>query len=144
MKSCALAEECFEGSVHFGINRTVFASKCCTSDLCNAQPATEPSKSNPNGKKCFSCESKKCTATLNCEGNEDHCISAAVNTGGVQTNVKGCASKQICLNMANSQISGAIGAEISCCQGDFCKSASSTCAGLLLLVAPLLSLVMFS
>ncbi|XP_045898932.1 urokinase plasminogen activator surface receptor-like [Micropterus dolomieu] len=144
VKSCALADECIEGSVNFGISRTVITSKCCTSDLCNTQPPAEPSKSNPNGKKCFSCDGQKCTATLNCEGNEDHCISAAVNTGGVQTTVKGCASKQICSNTANPQISGAIGPEISCCQGDFCNSASSTSAGLLLLVAPLFSLVMFS
>ncbi|XP_038568482.1 phospholipase A2 inhibitor subunit gamma B-like [Micropterus salmoides] len=114
LKWSALADEYIEGSVNFGISRTVITSKCCTSDLCNAQPPAEPSKSNPNGKKCFSCDGQKCTATLNCEGNEDHCISAAVNTGGVQTTVKGCASKQICSNTANPQISGAIGPEISC------------------------------
>lgn len=37
MKTCTMAEQCFEGSVNFGISRTVMTSKCCNSELCNAQ-----------------------------------------------------------------------------------------------------------
>ncbi|XP_039662645.1 urokinase plasminogen activator surface receptor-like [Perca fluviatilis] len=142
-KSCALAEECVEASVNFGIANTVITSNCCTSDLCNTQPAPEPSKSNPNGKKCFSCDGQKCTNTLNCEGNEDYCISTTVNAGGQTVTMKGCASKTIC-STQTTQTAGALGTEISCCQGNFCNSASSASAGLLLLVAPLVSLVMLS
>ncbi|KAI3360908.1 hypothetical protein L3Q82_013120 [Scortum barcoo] len=144
MKSCALAAECVEGSVNFGISKTILTSKCCNSELCNSQPAPAPSKSSPNGRKCFQCDGQTCTGTLNCEGDEDHCISSTVNTGNQKITMKGCASKLLCSTGANNQISAAIGAEFSCCQGDYCNSASSTSAGLLLLVAPLLSVVLFS
>ncbi|KAL7393326.1 hypothetical protein ABVT39_009427 [Epinephelus coioides] len=143
-KDCAVAEECVEASMNFGITKTVITSKCCTSELCNTQPAPEPIKSNPNGKKCFTCDGQSCTATLNCDGNEDYCISSKVSEGNEKVTVKGCASKLVCSNTASAQISGAIGGQVSCCQGNFCNSASSTSAGLLLLLTPLVSLVVFS
>lgn len=43
--------------------------------------STEPSKSVPNGKKCYHCSGPKCTVTLNCEGKEDYCFS---NSGGAE------------------------------------------------------------
>ncbi|XP_047454695.1 urokinase plasminogen activator surface receptor-like [Mugil cephalus] len=141
-KSCAVSEECGEHSLNFGVSRTVVASKCCSSDLCNTQRVPEPSKTNPNGRKCFTCDGQTCTKTLNCEGNEDHCISATVSTGGQKVTVKGCASKVICTNKELAQIMGLTGVDMSCCQGDYCNSASSTSAGLMLLVAPLISLVL--
>ncbi|XP_028281559.1 urokinase plasminogen activator surface receptor-like [Parambassis ranga] len=145
VKTCALAEDCVEHSVNYGVARTVVTSKCCTSNLCNTQRAPDASKSNPNGKKCFRCEGQKCTTTLNCVGNEDFCISTTVKA----VIMKGCATKTICSNAQIALMTGAVGEEASCCQGDYCNtdsgtSASSTSAGLLLLVAPLMSLVLFS
>ncbi|XP_068592656.1 phospholipase A2 inhibitor PIP-like [Cebidichthys violaceus] len=142
-KSCALAPECVEASINFGISKTVINSKCCNSDFCNDQPAPVPSKSIANGKKCFQCKGKDCTATLNCEGTEDHCISTKVTAGGESITMKGCASKLVCAPEATA-MSKTFGAELSCCQGNYCNSASSTSAGLLLLVAPLVSLVVLS
>ncbi|XP_049440626.1 urokinase plasminogen activator surface receptor-like [Epinephelus fuscoguttatus] len=143
-KGCAVAEECVEASANFGSAKTVITSKCCTSALCNAQPAPEPTKSNPNGKKCFTCDGQSCTATLNCDGNEDYCISTKVNIGNEKVAVKGCASKLVCSNTTSALMSNIIGEEVRCCQGNFCNSASSTSAGLLLLLTPLVSLVVFS
>ncbi|KAM9723417.1 urokinase plasminogen activator surface receptor-like [Menidia menidia] len=142
-KACSLAQECVEGSVNFGVAKTRIASKCCNSELCNVQSAPDVSKSSPNGKKCFSCEGETCTKTLNCEGSEDHCLKTTMNVGGRKMTVKGCASKMMCLASSAAQMTGAMGAEINCCQGDFCNSARSTRATLLLIALPLISLVYF-
>ncbi|XP_047453831.1 lymphocyte antigen 6B-like isoform X2 [Mugil cephalus] len=40
-KSCVAPEECGQYSANFGVSRTVIASKCCSTDLCNTQPAPE-------------------------------------------------------------------------------------------------------
>ncbi|CAB1427693.1 unnamed protein product [Pleuronectes platessa] len=144
MKMCAMAEQCVEGSLNFGVSRTVVTSKCCNSELCNSQPAPEPGKSTPNGKKCFRCDGQTCSGTLNCEGNEDHCISTTVDLGGEKMTMKGCASKVMCSDSQIAQLPGGIGVGLSCCQGNYCNSAISTRAGLLLLVAPLVTWVMLS
>ncbi|XP_028281081.1 urokinase plasminogen activator surface receptor-like [Parambassis ranga] len=133
-KTCLLAEDCVESSVNYGTIRTAVTTRCCSSDLCNTQHAPDDSKPTPNGKKCFRCLGEQCATTLNCQGGEDHCIST---TGGKV--VKGCASKKVCTSKQFAQV--AAGAEISCCQGDFCNSASSSSAGVLLL---LMSVALFS
>ncbi|XP_059194498.1 urokinase plasminogen activator surface receptor-like [Centropristis striata] len=141
-KGCSSAEECVEASFNFGVGRTAVANKCCSSKLCNANPAPEPSKSTPNGKKCFYCDTTQdCSRTLDCEGSEDYCISSKLTVAETKVTMKGCASKFFCSGKSTAEISQFTGGEISCCQGNFCNSASSTSAGLLLLVAPLLSLM---
>ncbi|XP_005463486.1 urokinase plasminogen activator surface receptor-like [Oreochromis niloticus] len=144
VKGCAAAEECVQASVNYGVIQNLITSKCCTSDLCNSQDAPEGSISSPNGKKCFYCDGTDCSKTLNCNGNEDHCISTTVTAGGQKATVKGCASKVICSSTQTAQIPGIGEAEISCCQGDLCNSGSSTTVSLLLFVTPLISLVLFS
>ncbi|XP_065813996.1 urokinase plasminogen activator surface receptor isoform X1 [Labrus bergylta] len=143
MKSCFSADQCIEGSVNYDGSRTVITSKCCTTDLCNTEFApTAPSTSVPNGRKCFGCIGLKCTSTVNCQGTEDHCISASVEIGDTPVFSKGCASKQICTN--HPKMIEHLGVDISCCQGDLCNSASTLRAGLqlLLLLVPLLTSVM--
>lgn len=134
-KSCVLPEQCGENSVNFGVAKTVIVTKCCTSDLCNNKPAPGPREFTPNGKKCFYCDDKTCTHTLDCAAGEDYCISSAATVGTVKQKLKGCASEQVC--SAPNEI-------ISCCEGNLCNSATTTGAALLLLVAPLVSLVMIS
>ncbi|XP_068612295.1 urokinase plasminogen activator surface receptor-like [Brachionichthys hirsutus] len=144
MRSCVGAEQCTEGTVNFGITKTAITSKCCTADLCNIQPAPEPNNPIPNGRKCYNCNGKTCTETLNCEGDEDHCISAIVSAGGENKIMKGCASSQMCPNVSAGDIIPAFEGQVICCQGNFCNSASITRTRLLLLVAPLVSAAILS
>uniref|UniRef100_A0A8C4EXV3 UPAR/Ly6 domain-containing protein n=1 Tax=Dicentrarchus labrax TaxID=13489 RepID=A0A8C4EXV3_DICLA len=131
MKTCVLNEDCAEGSVNFGLTRNVITSKCCN-----------PISATPKLLLRFFCDSSRCIKTLSSHTNIIFVLS--VNVGGETIITKGCASKQICSNTKNAQFKGVIGGDISCCEGDYCNSASSTSAGLLLLVTPLISLVMFS
>ncbi|XP_054478321.1 uncharacterized protein LOC129110163 [Anoplopoma fimbria] len=142
-KSCVMAEECVEASVNFGISQTVIKNECCNSDFCNDKLSPVPSKTGPNGKKCFQCNGQDCTATLNCEGTQDHCLSGKVNTGSGTVTLKGCVSKLLC-SPGNQDLTRTMGTDMSCCQGDYCNSASIKSAGILLLVAPLFSLVVLS
>ncbi|XP_042073305.1 phospholipase A2 inhibitor and Ly6/PLAUR domain-containing protein-like isoform X1 [Haplochromis burtoni] len=134
-RTCVTPDQCFSGSVNFGFAQVVINSKCCTSDLCNSQDVPDWSIPSPNGKKCSQCDGNDCTKTLTCNRNEDYCISAAgsrprtlsfLNAGGETTKVKGCASKMICSNTQTAQLSGIIGGEVSCCQGDLCNSDTTT------------------
>ncbi|XP_054639230.1 lymphocyte antigen 6A-2/6E-1-like isoform X2 [Dunckerocampus dactyliophorus] len=140
-KSCTFADHCVEVSVNFGATRTIFTNRCCTTDLCNSLPAPDISKSRPNGKKCFSCNGLQCTTSLDCQGNEHYCVTAIVDVKGQSRTMRGCASKQMCSN--TQQLAALIGAQVSCCEGDYCNSGNTQrAAGLLLVAATLLSLVM--
>uniref|UniRef100_A0A672HY17 UPAR/Ly6 domain-containing protein n=1 Tax=Salarias fasciatus TaxID=181472 RepID=A0A672HY17_SALFA len=144
VRGCALPEECIQASLNYGLSRTIWTSRCCSTDLCNDQPAPEASHFNPNGRKCFFCNGVNCTGTLNCFGNEDRCISTTVSSGGTTVELKGCASQEMCSALNIPGLEEVLGQDHECCQGDFCNSAISTSAGLLLSVVPLISLVLFS
>lgn len=141
VKSCTRPQNCINGAVNFGIVRTVFTSKCCTSDLCNIQSFPEPASSSPNGRKCHTCSKQSCNQTLNCKGSEDRCFSVLVTSGEQNMTMKGCVSADICPDGSNTQT---YGAEFTCCQGDYCNSASTSSTSLLLLVAPFIPLITFS
>nr|XP_057940966.1 urokinase plasminogen activator surface receptor-like isoform X2 [Doryrhamphus excisus] len=142
-KSCTFSDHCADVSVNFGTTRTIFTNKCCTTDLCNSLPAPDTSKSRPNGNKCFSCKGLQCTASLDCQGNEHYCVTATVDVKGQRRTMRGCASKQMCSN--TQQVAALIGAQVTCCEGDYCNRGNTLGgAGLLLLAAPLLSLAMLA
>ncbi|XP_037130522.1 phospholipase A2 inhibitor subunit gamma B-like [Syngnathus acus] len=138
-KSCSVAEDCAQASVNFGFTRTVLNNQCCTTDLCNSLPAPDYSKSRPNGRKCFTCNGLQCNGTVECQGNEYHCISTIVDLKGQKITMKGCASKQMCTS--TEQLQDFIGTQISCCEGDYCNNSNRPRAGFLILVAPMLSLI---
>ncbi|KAF1382132.1 hypothetical protein PFLUV_G00161270 [Perca fluviatilis] len=131
-KGCAVAKDCGEYSINYGFSKLKVTNRCCTTALCNTQLPPEP-QSKPNGKQCYYCDGLTCTNILNCEGNEDYCFSITGSQGEVSATTKGCVSKQLCT-----------GTTSSCCQGNLCNGASSCSAGLVLLAAPLLSLLVTS
>ncbi|KAF1382121.1 hypothetical protein PFLUV_G00161160 [Perca fluviatilis] len=122
LTGCAMAEDCFNASVNFGIQEIKFTTMCCTAALCNSQPAPEPSKSKPNGKQCYWCDGRTCTNILNCEGNEDNCITLTESRAAVSVTMKGCVSKQLC---TTRDPSWAGGLPFTCCEGNLCNGASS-------------------
>ncbi|XP_076016885.1 phospholipase A2 inhibitor and Ly6/PLAUR domain-containing protein-like [Genypterus blacodes] len=143
VKSCAKADDCVDGSANFGVFAMTFTTRCCSTDLCNSQPAPVPAKIYPNGKKCFSCVLNKCTTTQHCEGDEDHCISSTATAPSGKYFLKGCATKSVCEGLMGVKQNKNFGTHMSCCQGDFCNSASSITVNLLLLLLPLLSSALF-
>ncbi|XP_071783202.2 urokinase plasminogen activator surface receptor-like [Centroberyx gerrardi] len=144
MKSCIVADQCMSGSANFGVSRTSISTKCCSTDLCNSQTIPVTRVPSPNGKKCHGCNDKgECKSILSCLGDEDRCITTTVDVEGKKTTLKGCASQTMCSGITPAQAAGAIGKEISCCEGDMCNSASSTGVSLLLLVAPMVSFALF-
>uniref|UniRef100_A0A3B5M3Y7 UPAR/Ly6 domain-containing protein n=1 Tax=Xiphophorus couchianus TaxID=32473 RepID=A0A3B5M3Y7_9TELE len=125
-KGCMMPELCVENSVNYGTYKVVKNSVCCNGDLCNAQ--IPEYKSAPNGKKCFTCEGENCMKTLKCEGNENYCVKATRAQYGFR------ASR---VNQFSTE-------QLSCCQGDYCNSASRAFTYLLLLLVPLLFSNLFS
>ncbi|XP_023188144.1 urokinase plasminogen activator surface receptor-like [Xiphophorus maculatus] len=142
-KGCMMPELCVENSVNYGTYKVVKNSVCCNGDLCNAQ--IPEYKSTPNGKKCFTCEGENCMKTLKCEGNENYCVTATrAQYEGKNVTLKGCASKLICSNQRASRVNQFSTEQLSCCQGDYCNSASRAFTYLLLLLVPLLFSNLFS
>ncbi|KAF1382133.1 hypothetical protein PFLUV_G00161280 [Perca fluviatilis] len=141
-QKCLKAEECVDHSINYGLSQTKVTTKCCnTPDLCNKDLLAPELQSKPNGRLCYYCDDHSCTNTLMCEGIEQYCISLTGTQGGQKVTEKGCASNYICT--AKDKFWPA---EIttSCCQGNLCNGASNHGAGLVLLVAPLLSLLVTS
>uniref|UniRef100_A0A3Q2GK76 UPAR/Ly6 domain-containing protein n=1 Tax=Cyprinodon variegatus TaxID=28743 RepID=A0A3Q2GK76_CYPVA len=123
-RGCGVPEECVDGSLNLGTDRTVVETTCCSTDLCNTNYPAVSSNPPPNGKKCFFCDGQSCTNTLNCVDDENYCVKATVSEGGQTITMKGCASKSMCLDQSRSlvkRLTKSSEISISCCQGDFCN-----------------------
>ncbi|XP_017537043.2 urokinase plasminogen activator surface receptor-like [Pygocentrus nattereri] len=143
LKGCAEAGQCVTGSLNVGLMKTTVNSKCCSTDLCNSnKPPALPQRS-PNGKKCYACADDDCSRTVNCEGDEDQCVSARVNVGGAQLKMKGCASRSYCSVDFSSVKSTGISGSMSCCEGNLCNGAEGVKLSLLIMLVPLIFSTLF-
>ncbi|XP_076876995.1 urokinase plasminogen activator surface receptor-like [Brachyhypopomus gauderio] len=136
LKSCAAPAECINGSLNLGLVRTVLGTKCCKTDLCNSQTVSalpEP----PNGKRCYTCDGHTCSRTLKCEGDENLCISASANVGGMEVALKGCATKSFCDGISSVQQTISM-TKMSCCVGNLCNSGNMVNLRFFLMLGPLL------
>ncbi|KAL1253379.1 hypothetical protein QQF64_018072 [Cirrhinus molitorella] len=136
VKSCAISLGCPSGSANLGIGRV--SSYCCSTDLCNAQDAPDPSNNTSTGRSCYYCDGQSCSNTVSCSENENRCIKATGSFGGQSLVVKGCVSKSIC--DAAFSIAGLGG--VSCCEGNLCNGAQSVTQSFLFLFCSLLSFIL--
>uniref|UniRef100_A0AAY5EIA7 UPAR/Ly6 domain-containing protein n=1 Tax=Electrophorus electricus TaxID=8005 RepID=A0AAY5EIA7_ELEEL len=109
--TCIPPTLCISGRVNVGLLKLTANSKCCDTDQCNKQVVPALPNQPPNGKKC--CNTRDCSDTVNCEGDEDHCFSA---TGKNQT---------ICLQDKAGSFMHDKSTKYSCCEGDLCNSTGS-------------------
>uniref|UniRef100_A0AAY4BXC8 UPAR/Ly6 domain-containing protein n=1 Tax=Denticeps clupeoides TaxID=299321 RepID=A0AAY4BXC8_9TELE len=125
-QDCETPNQCQNSSFNFGTSKIVLTTKCCTTDLCNSGSFTgEKSTSlndTQNGRKCFSCSATDCNSTVNCVGNEDRCIKAIVDSGGLKKMMKGCVTKNSCLGDFLTNMGYA---DVRCCKGNLCNGASA-------------------
>ncbi|KAL6483691.1 hypothetical protein MHYP_G00085630 [Metynnis hypsauchen] len=143
VKNCAAAGQCVSGSRNLGFVKTTINSKCCSSNFCNSNKAPALPKRSPNGRKCYACTDDDCSRTVNCEGDEDQCISTRVNSGGAQVKMKGCASRSFCTTDKWSLQTAGVTEDVSCCEGDLCNGAEGLKLSLIIMLVPLISSMLF-
>ncbi|KAL6483732.1 hypothetical protein MHYP_G00086040 [Metynnis hypsauchen] len=142
-KTCATAGQCVTGSLNLGHMKMTFNAKCCSTDLCNSQKVPVLPQGSPNGKICYACSEDGCSETVRCEGDQDRCISATVNSGGVKMTMRGCVSRSLCAGDTSNIEEAGITGDVRCCEGNLCNSAAGVKLSLLILLVSLLSSILF-
>ncbi|XDV12227.1 hypothetical protein PO909_000939 [Leuciscus waleckii] len=136
-EACVRASECKSWSITATAIRGEYSVQCCDTDMCNDSPAPvsfTDLNSQPNGKKCYSCNWEGCSQTVGCMGNENHCFT--VHEYFPQSSVlKGCASEFAC---------GSTGwmfgphANVTCCEGNLCNAVERVSQSFLFLCCSLI------
>ncbi|KAI5096147.1 phospholipase A2 inhibitor CNF-like [Silurus meridionalis] len=75
IQSCSTADSCISGSMNLGKMKVTNNGKCCSTPLCNTEKLPALQRQSVNGRMCYTCDDKGCYGTVNCEGDEDRCIS---------------------------------------------------------------------
>uniref|UniRef100_A0A8B9GQB4 UPAR/Ly6 domain-containing protein n=1 Tax=Astyanax mexicanus TaxID=7994 RepID=A0A8B9GQB4_ASTMX len=144
-EECRITPECLSGNTNLGAVKISINTKCCSTDLCNKQSVPALSRGSPNGRKCYTCANNQCTGSVDCEGDEDHCINIKSSAGNVKVTLKGCASKSVCDGVQGSMSTAGVSGSLNCCQGNLCNGAERFYLSLFLLIlGPLLSFLPFS
>ncbi|XP_053338660.1 urokinase plasminogen activator surface receptor-like isoform X1 [Clarias gariepinus] len=143
LKTCGTPEVCVSGSMNLGAMKMGFNSKCCKTNNCNSETLPALPRQSPNGKICYTCEGDSCSGTVNCEGNEDRCITASVKQGGNTLSVKGCVSQNYCAASGPTSMTAIGATSVKCCEGNLCNGAEMFKLSLLLMIVSLLPFFLF-
>ncbi|KAI7795140.1 urokinase plasminogen activator surface receptor-like [Triplophysa rosa] len=136
-RTCVSPGSCVNSSFNLGVVKLAFNAQCCGADLCNNQDLPETlQKQSYNGKRCYTCNVTDCSKILDCEGDENQCISVSYVWINNTITYKGCASSCDTSNILTSMY------RVQCCTGDLCNDAQDTTQSLVLLLAPLLYILM--
>ncbi|XP_053339386.1 urokinase plasminogen activator surface receptor-like [Clarias gariepinus] len=143
IQTCGAPDLCVNGSLNTGTVNVSINTKCCSTDLCNTEKLPELPQQPSNGRMCYTCNNDKCSETVSCTGDEDRCISATVQLGGISVSVKGCVSASVCAASGSSSTPGISVTNLRCCEGNLCNSAESFTLSFLPMIVPLLSSIFF-
>ncbi|KAF7696310.1 urokinase plasminogen activator surface receptor-like [Silurus meridionalis] len=143
IQSCSTADSCISGSMNLGKMKVTNNGKCCSTPLCNTEKLPALQRQSVNGRMCYTCDDKGCYGTVNCEGDEDRCISLTVQQGSNALSMKGCVSKSFCVASGSASTPGLGVSNIQCCDGNLCNGAESYKLSFLLMLVPLLSSILF-
>ncbi|MCI4387802.1 hypothetical protein PGIGA_G00078450 [Pangasianodon gigas] len=143
LKTCGVPELCSTESVNLGEVKVTRNVKCCNTTRCNTETLPVLPEQRANGKMCYSCKDNDCSQTVDCVGNELHCISQKVTEQGKTLTMKGCAVKSACDNSALLNLQGIDSLNIQCCQGNLCNGVESFTLSFLLMFLSLLSSILF-
>ncbi|XP_034093235.1 phospholipase A2 inhibitor and Ly6/PLAUR domain-containing protein-like isoform X3 [Gymnodraco acuticeps] len=132
-KSCVSSSVCEPNNQTFSFNYggaqlTAFVH-CCKTDNCNSVNVSATGNQTENKLMCYMCDggqSTVCNKTVQCNGNQDHCVKGTVHYNGKDSLFSGCASKNMC--GAASQLGFLTGAlkfddGPHCCDTKLCNSA---------------------
>ncbi|XP_077192576.1 phospholipase A2 inhibitor gamma subunit B-like [Paroedura picta] len=134
-KDCESAEACMTPgkSMNMGNGRTIQSySICCIDDSCLMEtPQLAPAENVTNGIQCPACFSTNGTCDpqkINCTGDEDFCFemvsSTRVGEKIIDTIMKGCATRHICLAIEEGRSSPIRGAGLAFKEGKCSPKAS--------------------
>lgn len=132
---CVEASECKSWSFTATPVRMEYSAQCCDTDMCNDRHASDLN-SQPNGKKCYSCNWEGCSQTVDCMGNENHCFTANGLFPRSSAIMKGCASEFAC-GLAGPMTMGP-GVNVTCCEGNLCNAVERVSQSFLFLCCSLI------
>ncbi|XP_037397079.1 urokinase plasminogen activator surface receptor-like [Pygocentrus nattereri] len=137
-KGCTNKAKCYEQSD---------AMTCCDTDQCNGDQSVKPSLSvtsensaydlqTPTSLKCYNCDGLICDhQPVTCPFPADRCFTLTKTTFFVLTHtVKGCSTKTQCEET---------GTDAVCCEENLCNSAEGVKLRLFIMLAPLISSILF-
>ncbi|KAF7696308.1 hypothetical protein HF521_006402 [Silurus meridionalis] len=142
LQNCTTLGFCLNGSLNLGSSNLLVNTQCCSTDFCNNQTLPVPSQQLPNDLSCYTCINNNCSATMQCVGDQNYCISINIASGNNVSTQAGCTTKSFCDAAAlfNQLFANST---LNCCQGNLCNDAKMLTLSFLPMIIPLLCSIIF-